>query len=150
MNIICIQVGYMAGAGISWLARINDYMEPTDVGGPATPRSPRLALYLLRPPTPFTLALSLNALLMATAYNLWRPLSHATLVPPLPALPSSHRYHCSSRFFSVGRKARYIPLHRWFSAFASFASTMSLSKCIFLCTMRISMYIQILIDRTGN
>lgn len=49
MNIICIQVGYMAGAGISWLARINDYMEPTDVGGPATPR---LALYLLRPPIP--------------------------------------------------------------------------------------------------
>lgn len=49
MNIICIQVGYMAEAGISWLARINDYMEPTDVGGPATPR---LALYLLRPPIP--------------------------------------------------------------------------------------------------
>lgn len=49
MNIICIQVGYMAGAGISWLASINDYMEPTDVGGPATPR---LALYLLRPPIP--------------------------------------------------------------------------------------------------
>ena len=73
MNIICIQVGYMAGAGISWLARINDYMEPTDVGGPATPRTPRLALYLLRPPTPLTLALSLNALLMATAYNLRRP-----------------------------------------------------------------------------
>lgn len=72
MNIICIQVGYMAGAGISWLASINDYMEPTDVGGPATPR---LALYLLRPPIPpSTLALSLNALLMATAYNLWRPL----------------------------------------------------------------------------
>lgn len=82
MNIICIQVGYMAGAGISWLARINDYMEPTDVGGPATPRTPRLALYLLRPPTPFTLALSLNALLMATAYNLWRPLSYATLSYP--------------------------------------------------------------------
>lgn len=53
MNIICIQVGYMAAAGISWLARINDYMDPTDVGGPATPRSPRLALYaLLRPPIP--------------------------------------------------------------------------------------------------
>lgn len=41
MNIICIQVGYMAGAGISWLARINDYMDPTDVGGPATPRAVR-------------------------------------------------------------------------------------------------------------
>lgn len=80
MNIICIQVGYMAGAGISCLARINDYMDPTDVGGPATPRSPRLALY---PFTPFypslpppscalrTLALSQNTLLMARAYNLW-------------------------------------------------------------------------------
>lgn len=89
MNIICIQVGYMAGAGISWLARINDYMEPTDVGGPATPRTPRLALYLLRPPTPFTLALSLNALLMATAYNLWRPLFKRHPGTPLPgfALP---------------------------------------------------------------
>jgi len=39
MNIICIQVGYIARAGISWLARINDYMDPTDVGGPATPRA---------------------------------------------------------------------------------------------------------------
>lgn len=56
MNIICIQVGYMArgggGGGISWLARINDYMDPTDVGGPATPRSPRLALYPFTPSYP--------------------------------------------------------------------------------------------------
>jgi len=79
MNIICIQVGYIARAGISWLARINDYMDPTDVGGPATPRAqfaigvvPFYALLLpsTLPALP-RLALSRNALLMARAYNLW-------------------------------------------------------------------------------
>lgn len=89
MNIICIQVGYMAGgAGISWLARINDYMDPTDVGGPATPRSPRLALYPFTPsclpslsPSLRTLALSQNALVMARPYNLWIPANRPKRAP---------------------------------------------------------------------
>lgn len=97
MNIICIQVGYMAGrAGISWLARINDYMDPTDVGGPATPRSPRLALYPFTPSYPRllslparprcplrTLALSQNALVMARPYNLWIPVKIVPKARPL-------------------------------------------------------------------
>lgn len=87
MNIICIQVGYMAGAGISWRARINDYMEPTDVGGPATPRTPRLALYLLRPAS--HPALSLYALLMATTSAIYGapPRVLPVTVAPVSRLP---------------------------------------------------------------